>query len=626
MNKHLRSLGHWCVLTAFTLPVAAQGPKPQLWYWHHSLLNSAQAVQSSKTLIDQAFADGYTGVAFWDVSFEFLNSRLWSPSYQQYLKQAVDYAVSKGMKVIAPMESFGYSNDILENNPNWAEAQRVIGTQFRVNSTGKQLQLINSSSGLSNSGFESGAVDWFDIGDPGVRLDPTVAHTGGNSALIRSVPHNGRIRQLIQVKPWRQYHLRFFAKTQDYGAYAQFEFLDPANFDIFRAQDTIHASITQDWTQYDYSFNSQDSTALWLYMGVWGGEAGSLWIDDIQVEETALVYVTRGRAGTPLRVYDPNNPNTTYNEGTDYDYITDPRMTSTPTPFYDSYHTPPVVTLPAGSRLSPGKVVAIDFYAAFPIPGAWGTDMCITEPGVLAYLAQNAQAVSNVLPSGAGILMGYDEMRQMNSCATCRAKNMTPAQLLGWSVSQSIQRIHSVMPNSPLYVWSDMFDPSHNAHDHYYYVEGDLSGSWTALPPNVIMMNWNLGNLANSLTWFSGQNPDQPVAHQQIIAGYYDSGDGAGSARDEMAQASGIPGVLGLMYTSWGDDYSQLKKFADTVLAAWPAYLNSLPAASPIIIAPGPTKPKPLPIKPFVPVSAAVPSLSTPVQCPQNIRDKPPLN
>src|SRR5205085_10182736 len=110
-----------------------------------------------------------------------------------------------------------------------------------------------------------------------------------------------------------------------------------------------------------------------------------------------------------------------------------------------------------------------------------------------------------------------------------------------------------------------------------YYVEGDFSGDSAALPANVTVMNWNLGNLSQSLAWFSGTNPNQPIAHQQIIAGYYDSGNGTASAQAEVAAANGVPGVVGLMYTTWNSDYSQLQNFANAAKAAWPGYLASLP-------------------------------------------------
>jgi hypothetical protein len=128
-----------------------------------------------------------------------------------------------------------------------------------------------------------------------------------------------------------------------------------------------------------------------------------------------------------------------------------------------------------------------------------------------------------------------------------------------------------------------MFDPNMNAVDNYYLVEGDLTGSWTGLPADVILMNWNLSALNTSAAWFAGLNPQQPVAHQQVIAGYYDSGNGATSATTELAQVSGVPGVIGLMYTTWQDDYSQLGAFAGAVRAGWNTYLASLPATSPSV-------------------------------------------
>jgi hypothetical protein len=89
-------------------------------------------------------------------------------------------------------------------------------------------------------------------------------------------------------------------------------------------------------------------------------------------------------------------------------------------------------------------------------------------------------------------------------------------------------------------------------------------------------MNWNLSNLTNSLTWFSGKNAAQSVPYRQIVAGYYDSGNGTSSAQTELSQAAGIPGIQGLMYTTWNPDYSQMQNFANAALAAWPAYLASV--------------------------------------------------
>jgi hypothetical protein len=44
-----------------------------------------------------------------------------------------------------------------------------------------------------------------------------------------------------------------------------------------------------------------------------------------------------------------------------------------------------------------------------------------------------------------------------------------------------------------------------------------------------------------------------------------------------MQAAMGIPGLVGLMYTSWEGDYSQLGPYADAAKAAWAAYKASTP-------------------------------------------------
>jgi hypothetical protein len=127
-----------------------------------------------------------------------------------------------------------------------------------------------------------------------------------------------------------------------------------------------------------------------------------------------------------------------------------------------------------------------------------------------------------------------------------------------------------------MYIWSDMFDPYHNAGPNYYYVEGNIAGSWAGLPPQITILNWDLWNLTNSLNWFAGLNAQQPTPFRQIIAGYYDSGNGATAASQELSAALGVPGLTGLMYTTWEGDYSQMQAFANTVKSNWQAYLSSL--------------------------------------------------
>lgn len=566
-------------ISALATP-AATPAAPQLWYWHHSYLVTDEAVKSSEALIDRAAAADYTGVALWDSSFSFLSDPFWPAENVNRLRRVLDYAAHKGLKVIVPVAPFGFANDVLQANPNLAEAQRVLGSQFQVDASGKRVRLINSFRGLEDPGFEAGdapwaSTGWFGTHDADISIDSSVAHTGRASAVIRNARGNARYRQQIALTPWRQYHLRLFFKSQGFRGLAQVGVLDRSNGELQRLSAPISANGSHDWTQVDFTFNSQTSTAAWLYLGVWGGSAGTLWLDDILIEETALVYVVR-RPGAPVKVYDAANPSTIYRERSDFNPIADPRITATRTPFTDLYHAPAPITLPPGTRLHPGQRIAIDFYAVFPIPGLDQVAMCFTEQGVLDWQRRNAQAIRAILPPQAAILLQYDEIRQMNSCASCRARHLEAAGLLDWSVHQSAALYHSLFPSAPLLVWNDMFDPLHNARPNYYYVEGDLTGAWKNLPPDLAVLNWNLDHLRDSLRWFSGQDSRQPSAHRQIIAGYYDKGDGAAAARSELTQAAGIPGIDGLMYTTWSDDYSQLEPFAAAAKANWLAYATTL--------------------------------------------------
>ena len=108
-------------------------------------------------------------------------------------------------------------------------------------------------------------------------------------------------------------------------------------------------------------------------------------------------------------------------------------------------------------------------------------------------------------------------------------------------------------------VWSDMFDPHHNAVKDYYLVNGDLKGSWLGLDPKVVIMNWNFGARDKSLAFFSGRG------HPQILSGYYDAGPD--QIKGWLEAARGVPGVIGVMYTTWQNNYTDLEAFAGHVTA-----------------------------------------------------------
>ncbi len=489
------------------------------------------------------------------------------------MQDLLKYAAGKHMKVIAAPAPYGYSNEMLEPNPNWAEGQRVVGSEFIVDPSGTKLNFRNSFPGLANGGFENGKQDWFSTEDAGIGIN-AVAHTGKASAVVVDAPGNARFRQSFPLKPWRQYHLRMFYRSSNFRGGPMISVFDSKSFDKVRLNANVNANGNHDWTEVNYLFNSQDSTEGILYFGVWGGSSGILWFDDVSMEETALIYLVR-RAGAPVRVYDPAHPGPDFVEGRDFKPITDRHM-QVARPFDDDYHLPTPVLLPAGTRLKPGQTVRIDSYSAFPVPGTQSMAMCLTDPDSLKWVARNGKAISRILPAGGGTMLGYDEIRQMNSCASCRARNMSAGQLLAWSVGQTARAYRGFAPNMPLYIWNDMFDPYHDERENYFHVEGDLAGAEKGIPADVVIMNWNMGKLHESLQWFSGRDARQPVAHRQIIAGYYDTGNGGAAGKAELESAKGIPGIQGMMFTTWNDDYGQLESFAAAARAGWKGYVDSL--------------------------------------------------
>ena len=67
----------------------------------------------------------------------------------------------------------------------------------------------------------------------------------------------------------------------------------------------------------------------------------------------------------------------------------------------------------------------------------------------------------------------------MNWDKACAARNLDAGQVLAENVRTCLA---ALPPEATAYVWSDMFDPYHNAVDHYYLVNGTLAGS-QARPP-----------------------------------------------------------------------------------------------------------------------------------------------
>ena len=132
--------------------------------------------------------------------------------------------------------------------------------------------------------------------------------------------------------------------------------------------------------------------------------------------------------------------------------------------------------------------------------------------------------------------LSHDEIRVTGWCKDAEESKLSPGQRLAANVKKCVEIVRAASPKGRIAIWSDMFDPHHNAVEKYYLVNGSWKGSWEGLPKDVVIVNWNGGKAAESLKFFADRG------HAQVIAGFYDSPGLQGFTKWDGA-ARGVPGV-----------------------------------------------------------------------------------
>jgi len=512
------------------------GGTPQLLVMLRKNLLVDEQLAESMDIVDRAAAAGYTGVVVADFKLNLVHTGELSDTYDEHLGQLVERIEGHGMVTIPAVLPFGYSEGILRSDPNLAEGQPIVGLPLTVREDGG---LTPSSGELVSGGDFSSGLDGWSWWDEEVSADDGAARIDAGSG-------NARLVQTLAVEPHRQLQLSLRVKTEGFSA----DWWNVMLYDVEAERSRNHTGWSiasdQDWTPYDVAVNTGDSDSLSLYLGAWGGHSGTAWIDDVSVRETAPVNLLR-RPGAPLTV---TREGIELVEGVDLNELVDPMLGIDGS--YDDWHTPVEIAAIDGGALSPGDRVTLDYYAVAPIDG-YQVGACLTEPDTHVWIEGNLAAVVERFPNTPALFSQHDEMRHMNTCAACAVQGRDAGELLASHMGDISGAVDAALPGARLMVWSDMFDPNHNAHDDYYLVEGDVSGSWEGLGEDVLIVNWL--HSPESLAWFDERG------HPQILAGFYDASDGAEAAASERTDAGGIE-LAGMMYTTWTDDYTQLESYA----------------------------------------------------------------
>ena len=214
-------------------------------------------------------------------------------------------------------------------------------------------------------------------------------------------------------------------------------------------------------------------------------------------------------------------------------------------------HKGPALMLTAGSRIKDGDRVRVGWYHPVLVHGEQ-VACSLMEPKVFDLLKDEAKRV-NELFHPKRFFMSHDEILVAGWDMLAEKSGKTPGEQLAENARKCLQILKDVNPDARAIVWSDMFDPHHNALKQFYLVNGPLEGSWQGLPEDVVIANWNGGKAAASLRFFAERG------HSQIVAGYYD-GDLANFRKWDEA-AKGVRGVGGFMYTTWQHKFDHLEAY-----------------------------------------------------------------
>jgi hypothetical protein len=492
-------------------------------------------IDQLEALFERAGKAGYTHVLLGDSKFSKLADM--DARYFRNVERIKKAAAAAKLQLVPALFSIGYSNDLLWHDPNLIEALPVHDAPFIVRSGEARLE-PDPDIGLKGGDFaDLKKWSWKDAG---------VTEENGSARMEATKGGVVRLVQKIKLRPFRQYHLSVEVKTADFRGTPEAKVLVGNSTLNYNA---LGAKATQDWKMHHAVFNSLSNSEANLYLGSWNAKGGVLWWKNARLQEVGLLNVVR-RSGAPLTVRMEENKQ--LSEGKDFDSIRDPHMGTKPWKgSYDIYHEPPVIktSLPDETRLR------VSYYHAATVHDDQA-NICPSEPKTTELLRDQAQRMHKAW-SAKGYMMSHDEIRVLNWCAACQKRNLDAGAILADNVNTCIRLLREVNPGGTIYVWSDMFDPNHNAHKNYYLVRGDLAGSWEGLDKDVIIVPWYFEKRKQSLQFFANRG------HRQVIAGYYDHKPE--QVTEWINAADGVPGVLGVMYTTWQHKYDDLERFAELI-------------------------------------------------------------
>ena len=547
----------WLVIVMLWLAgeAAVAGGKvyPLRWVYVSRGLRGEQEVEEIRGIVRTAAEHGLNGMVL-AAGLDRLD--LQPPEYFRRLEAVKAACKEQGIEIVPIVFSAGYGGSVLAHDRNLAAGLPVRDALFVVKG-GEARLVADPAVQIANGGFEEhkgGRLAGFRFHDkPGeVSFIDTETFKEAKASLRFETAGmdghgHGRVMQEVSVCPYHCYRVSYWARTEGLEPEGAFRVLVLAGRRSLAPWDP-RVPATTDWRKVTFGFNSLGFDKVRLYVGCWGAKKGRFWVDDLRIEEVALVNVLR-RPGTPVMVTG-GVPSTMWQEGKDYAPIADPKLN-----FRFDHDGPPIKILP-GSGIEEGMRLNVSYYHGAAV-NRGQVSVCMSEPKLYEIWREQTKLIQQHL-APRHWLLSMDEIRMGGSCAACKASGKSMGEILGECVTKQFRMIREADPKAEVAVWSDMLDPHHNAHGDYYLVEGDFSGSWEHVPKELIVATWYFAKRRVSLDHFS------KLGFRTLAGAYYD-GDTLDNPKGWLADLDTTPKAIGILYTTWRNKYELLAPFGDLV-------------------------------------------------------------
>ncbi len=506
-------------------PVCAVDAPDRLWVHILYDLRKEDQFRKATNIVAQAKSHGYTGVMLASPC-RLGMLHLWKDDELERLRAVRRACESAGMEIAVGLWSFGYAKEcFFPIDPNLCAAAPVNDTRYRVEG-GRCVHLpppprgLLSAPGQLHSPRREGDV-----------ADITVAVTPGRSYRLR-------VRAKSPAAKYQSWPVGVSVRRMD----AKRDYIETGVFHV-KADGAEHT--------YDLHFASLAEREVRIlcrgYNRTFPNHAEVL---GLELSETEPRLAIR-RHGTPVTVRSVKTGQI-FEEGRDYAAI--PRAKGVWPGPWNKYRFA-VKPLPGG-RMRDGDEISVDCYCSFPTWGKWAS-ACMAAPELDPIMEASAAAVARELNPRMWFL-SYDEVRTGGGCTDCRRIG-DMAHIYAARVKKSMEIIRRYRPDAEIMIWNDMVDP-------FYMNDGganagmysSMKGVWDLLPPDLGIGYWTYGTREKGMEFFSGQG------RRILVCAYYDEKVLKRSI-DWAELAMRTPGVAGIVYCTWGDNWRLLGAFGDMV-------------------------------------------------------------